>query len=93
MHGRDPEQAEIVHTCLREVFRGDAQGQVTFSIVRQLAEKMKARSFHVSPKAVQMWGPRREIKGRFLDLPLREALGENDELGTRAHKKRRLSEV
>ena len=52
---RNAETGEIVHDCFREVFRGDAQGQVTFSIVRQLAEKMKAKNYHVSPKTVQMW--------------------------------------
>lgn len=44
-----------MHACFGEVFRGDAQGQITFSIVRQLAEKMKAKNYHVSPNAVQMW--------------------------------------
>ena len=33
------------------------------------------------------------LNGRFLDLPLHEALVEGDELGVKSHKKKHLSEV
>mgnify|MGYP007033282513 CR=1 FL=1 len=89
----DDSIAKTVMECFDQVFKGDVQGSVTYSIVQQIAHVIKAKNFKVPPRAIQVYEWVLLMIDRFLSLPLKQQLTEEDELGVKSKKKKRLSEV
>lgn len=52
---RDEEITTIVTDCFSAVFKGDAQGSITYSIVSQMAAMVRSKENKVPPKTIQMY--------------------------------------
>lgn len=52
---RDEEITTIVTDCFSAVFKGDAQGRITYSIVSQMAAMVRSKENKVPPKTIQMY--------------------------------------
>ena len=52
---REDDIASIVVDCLTDVFRGDSQGSISFSIIQQIARLIKNKNYLVHPRAIQLY--------------------------------------
>ena len=54
LNTRDETIATTVAECFDQVFKGDVQGSVTYSIVQQMAHVIKAKNYRVPPRTIQV---------------------------------------